>query len=154
MDYLDNYDIKLLEENEIGLYTKKLVEAFELEECYGLYLEDNINNLNRGNIFLGAKLIKNGLLIGGICLERKPIYKNEIYIENLFVDSKYRNQGVASNIIDYVVSNKLDLFKRNKIELYLFCEQYLEKFYKKSKFIVDDLYETNSQKVLRMKRNI
>lgn len=154
MDYLDNYYVNHLSSNELELYTQKLVEAFELEDCYNLYLEDNINNLKRGNIFLGARLIKSNSLIGGICLERKPLYKNEIYIENLFVDNRYRNQGVASSLMNYVVDNKKDLFGRHKIELYLFCEQQLESFYKKLKFNVYDYYQGDSQKVLRMSRKI
>lgn len=151
---LDNYDISVLNEEELENYTEKLVKAFDID-CYDIYLEDNINNYKRGHIFLGAKLFTDRTIIGGICLERKPIYKNEIYIEGLFVDKKYRNQGVATNLIDYIVENKIDIFNKNKIELYLFCEKKLKDFYVKNGFYETDIVMNNNmEKVLRMDRNI
>ena len=61
---------------------------------------------------------------------------------------------MATNLINYIVEHKLELFNRQKIELYLFCQSNLEYFYNKEKFILEDYYQGSTEKVLRMKRNI
>ena len=155
MENLDNYNITGLFLNEVALYTKKLVKAFDLERDYEIYLDDNIFYYAHGYNFLVARHTLENEIIGGICLESKPKYRNEIFIEHIFVDEEYRNQGVATSLLEYIVQNKENMFKMNKIDLYLFCEEYVKQFYLKNKFYeTDTILNDNLEKVLRMDRKI
>lgn len=154
MDYLDDYIISTLVEPEIYSYTKEQLLAYESKESYNNCLESNLNKYFSGYIFLGAKLNKDYSIIGGISLDKENIRKRSIYIEDFFVNSNYRNMGVATNILDYIIENKKVLFQKRRIILSLLCEDYLQSFYEKQKFSVDNLFVTNNQKVLRMIRKI
>lgn len=155
MDRLNNYNIKSLDLNEIEDYTKVMLEAFDLEYNYDMYLDNNIYNYTSGHKFLTAKLVRENVIIGGICLEGKPKYRNEIFIEHIFVDEKYRNQNVATSLLEYIIENKNEIFKMNKINLYLFCENHVREFYLKNRFYETNIVmNKNLEKVLRMDRNI
>lgn len=154
MECLDNYKIGFLDRDEIEIYTEKLVESFNVKNFYQIYLDDNICNYRRGYIYLVAKIISENLIIGGICLESKSKYKNDIFIEHLFVDSKYRNQMVATNLLRYIIDNKYYLFKSNKKCLNLYCDNNVKGFYEKNNFYEEGSFICSDQKVFSMKRKI
>lgn len=155
MEYLKEYNIENIKLDELNDYTKVLSTCFRENNYYEEYLDNMKRNFDKGYIFLGAKLF-NDVIIGGICLEKKPIYRNEIYIDSLFVDSKFRKLGIASNLLNYILENKLNLFNLDEINLYLFCVEYMRQFYKNRGFDVTDKFNSNKSKIkfLRMDRKI
>ena len=154
MEFLDDYIISTIGEDDITSFTKEQVLAYSGTENYDICLEENLVNFNSGYIFIGARLIKDFSIIGGISIEINSENKNKAYIEDLFVNSNYRNQGVATNMLEHIAMQKKKLFKKRNIILSLLCEDKLQTFYEKEKFKVDNLYIADNQKILQMKRKI
>ena len=156
MDYLKEYNIEKLTISELNEYSHILATCFRENNYYNEYLENMKRNFDKGYIFLGAKLFNDKKIIGGICLEQVPIYKNEIYIDNLFVDFKFNKLGIATNLINYILENKFMLFGIDEVNLYLFCAKYMQSFYENRGFIVTEEFNDNPSKImfLRMDRKI
>ena len=155
MRQLIEYKIDQLNQDDLTEYTNVLVDSFGIKLAFDEYYNIITKDFVGGNIFLGAKLFSSKQIIGGICLEKAPIYKNEIYIENIFVDRKYRNNGIATNLINYVIENKFNLFSMNEVNLYLFCKEQVKDFYQIQNFTITDEWNENCEgKILRMDRKI
>lgn len=152
MEYLDEYKIEKLSIDEIKIYTLKMIKAFNIYLYEKSYLDNNIEKFDQGYIFLAAKTINENNIIGGICFDLNPNYFNQIYIDSLFVDRNYQANGIASNLLNYIVLNKDNLFNNRNINLYLFCREELQSFYEKEMFILDEKYE--NIKTIKMVRKI
>ena len=124
---------------------------FELEkEDYREYIT-LINNFRECNISKDEfiKILENIKINGNIyiykidnkiagtislLLEQKFIHNGAIYgyIEDLFVDKTYRNMGIGSKLLDYVI-DKVRKIKKCRI-IKLNCNQQLIYFYQNKKF--------------------
>ena len=61
-----------------------------------------INRIKKDEICVLACFIENDLAAGMYISN----YLNSLYVEKLFVKESFRKQGIASNMINYVINNK------------------------------------------------
>ena len=90
-------------------YTLKLVKECE-ELAYSLHV-DNGGTLRRtglvakGSDGLLCAIDDNGKIIGFIALNIDRFEINDLYIRQIAVAKEYMRQGIASNMINYVIDN-------------------------------------------------
>lgn len=152
MDFLKEYRLSKLSIEDIEKYTFQMVKTFGIIDLYEIYLKENKRLFFENYFFLGVKTVCNDDIIGGICFESKPIFLNQIYIDNLFVLKEYQKRKIATELINYISYHKDCFFNIDNINLYLFCEPQLQSFYEENQFILNEAF--NENKVLKMVRKI
>ena len=75
---------------------------------------------------------ENNRIVGYISGEVSSVRgKKRINLENVFIEKRFRNKGVAKRLVDAFISKWKE---RGLKEMVLFCPQRLERFYKKFGF--------------------
>lgn len=92
-------DFRLVSINDIVQFDNIRKEAYGFSNSTStFYIEKLLKNEMLG---IGAYI--NNKLIGGACISS---YFDSLYIENIFVKEEYRNNKIASNLINYIIMNK------------------------------------------------
>lgn len=106
-DYLKKYKLKLSSKKDIDILIKYKLNSTlkyasnltnkELDEI-NTYVKDNVpNQINN------YKLINiDGNIVGCILVENKD---NGVIIDELYIEEKYRNNGIGTDLINNVISN-------------------------------------------------
>ena len=106
-DYLKKYKLKLSSKKDIDILIKYKLNSIlkyasnltnkELDEI-NTYVKDNVpNQINN------YKLINiDGNIVGCILVENKD---NGVIIDELYIEEKYRNNGIGTDLINNVISN-------------------------------------------------
>lgn len=132
--------IRKLEKNDFIDYIKLINQLRPIGEnvSYEKYIEI-YNNIFTNNFIFVAEHGKK--LVGSITLltEQKFIHNFSKYgrIEDVVVDSNYRNQNIGKKLVEYVIefSKKEHFFK-----ITLTCKQNLAYFYEKNNFEIYDIH--------------
>jgi glucosamine-phosphate N-acetyltransferase len=109
------------EKINIDFFLQKVEEISSIGEIFICYIIDNkdkINILGTGTIFFEPKIIHGGKYVG--------------HIEDVIVNERYRNQGIARSILSEL---KERAYKKDCYKVILDCSEENKEFYEKNDFL-------------------